>query len=78
MQQAIVRIAAGGAGVIVVLLALTWLFGGFSEMGGAGVAALTLGIILTVALGIGLMALLFYSSRSERDEAVHHAVREDR
>jgi hypothetical protein len=78
MRQAIMQIAAGCAGVIAVLLALTWLFGGFGGMSGAGVAALTLGIIVTVALGVGLMTLLFYSSRSERDEAVHRAAREDR
>jgi hypothetical protein len=77
MRQGIVRIAAGCAAGIAALLALTWLFGGFAGLTGAGVIALTLGITVTVALGVGLMALLFYSSRSERDEAVHRAIRED-
>jgi hypothetical protein len=73
MRQTVTRIAAGCAGVILVLLAATWLFGGFTGMSLAGDIALTLGITVTVGLGIGLMALVFYSSRSERDEAVHRS-----
>jgi hypothetical protein len=38
-----------------------------SAMTGAGYVALALGILATLALGIGLMALMFYSSRSGRD-----------
>jgi hypothetical protein len=36
-------------------------------MSGAGYAAMVLGIVATLALGIGLMALVFYSNRSGRD-----------
>ena len=43
--------------------------GGDSGMNGNGVAALILGGIGTVALGGGLMALMFYSSRRGYDEA---------
>lgn len=36
-------------------------------MSGAGYGAMVLGIVATLALGIGLMALVFYSNRSGRD-----------
>jgi hypothetical protein len=42
-------------------------------MSGAGDAALIFGITVTLALGIGRMALVFYSSRNDQDEAVHDA-----
>ena len=61
-------------GVLVGLLvvAITVLFVGWdpeqdSAMTGQGYAAMALGIVATLALGIGLMALVFYSSRSGRD-----------
>jgi hypothetical protein len=38
-----------------------------TAMTGAGYAAMGLGIVATLALGIGLMALVFYSNRSGRD-----------
>jgi hypothetical protein len=72
-RNTILRVVAGTAALIVAVVLATWALGGFTGMSGAGDAALVLGIALTLALGIGLMALVFYSSRSERDEAVHHA-----
>lgn len=61
------------AAVAVILLGV-WLLGGFAQLGltGHGITALILGITITVALGIGLMALVFVSGRSRHDEAVHH------
>jgi hypothetical protein len=38
-----------------------------TAMTGAGYGAMGLGIVATLALGIGLMALVFYSNRSGRD-----------
>jgi len=38
------------------------------QMSGAGYVAMTFGIIVTLALGIGLMALIFYSSRKGHDQ----------
>ena len=38
-----------------------------AAMTGAGYTAMALGIVATLALGIGLMALIFYSNRSGRD-----------
>ncbi len=35
---------------------------------GAGVVAMTLGVLFTIAIGVGLMALIFYSSRRGYDE----------
>ena len=39
-------------------------------MSGHGYAAMTLGIIFTLVVGCGLMALMFYSSRRGYDERV--------
>lgn len=36
-------------------------------MSGAGYFAMTMGIVASLALGIGLMSLLFYSSRRDQD-----------
>ncbi|HLS69068.1 MAG TPA: hypothetical protein VK035_06960 [Kiloniellales bacterium] len=41
------------------------------EMPWQGWLALALGVIFTLALGIGLMALVFYSARHGHDEAHH-------
>lgn len=38
-----------------------------NSMTSAGYTAMTIGIVATLALGVGLMALVFYSSRSGRD-----------
>ena len=38
------------------------------QMSTAGWIAMALGVVATLALGIGLMTLMFYSSRSGRDE----------
>ncbi len=38
-----------------------------NSMTAAGYTAMTIGIIATLALGVGLMALIFYSSRSGHD-----------
>ena len=36
-------------------------------MTGAGYIAMTMGIVVTVLLGMGLMTLVFYSSRHDQD-----------
>ena len=40
---------------------------GGSPMSTGGWIAMIVGIIVTIALGVGLMALMFYSNRSGRD-----------
>jgi hypothetical protein len=62
-------------GIAAVLL-LLWAFSGFHGLGldAAGTAALMLGIVVTSALGVALMALVFYSDRSNVDEDAHDTV----
>jgi hypothetical protein len=48
--------------------ARTWLSLGGPPMPPAGYIAMTLGIVFSVVIGCGLMALLFYSSRHGYDE----------
>jgi cytochrome bd-type quinol oxidase subunit 2 len=42
-----------------------------SEISTVAVIALAVGVVLTLVVGIGLMTLLFYSSREGFDEQVH-------
>ena len=52
----------------IVFMAIGWdVPEGGEKMSSAGWIAMILGIIATVALGAGLMALMFYSNRSGRD-----------
>ena len=51
----------------IVVLYVTWDPEQSGAMTGAGYAAMALGVVATLALGIGLMALVFYSNRSGRD-----------
>jgi len=46
-------------------------FGIDAEMSGHGWFALFLGVVLTFALGVGLMWLVFHSSRSGADDVDH-------
>ena len=61
---------------IAVVLTLLWAFSGFHGLGldAAGTVALMLGIVVTSALGVALMALVFYSDRSNVDEDAHDTV----
>jgi hypothetical protein len=61
-------------GIAAVLLAL-WGMNGFRDLGlgTAGTVAVVLGILATSALGVALMALIFYSDRSNADEEVSRA-----
>jgi hypothetical protein len=54
--------------VVIVLMASVWTGLGDSGMSAGGWAALVLGVIVTLALGIGLMALVFISNRRGFDE----------
>ena len=65
-------IAVASAAVVVILViivtASAWNGLGDTGMSAAGWAALVLGAVVTLALGIGLMALVFISSRRGFDE----------
>ena len=63
-----VTIATGAVLVVVVVIASLWSGLGESEITLAGWIALALGVILTLGLGIGLMTLVFISSRRGYDE----------
>jgi hypothetical protein len=51
----------------IVVLYVSWDPEQSGAMTGAGYVAMVLGIIATLALGVGLMALMYYSNRSGRD-----------
>jgi hypothetical protein len=54
--------------MIGLVIATVWNGIGDSEISGAGWLAMGLGVIVTLALGIGLMALMFISNRRGHDE----------
>jgi hypothetical protein len=47
---------------------LGWMSGGDTGVPASGYVAMAFGVIFSLAIGIGLMALLFYSSRKGYDE----------
>jgi hypothetical protein len=49
-----------------------WTSVDFGAIPTSGYVAMALGIVFSLAIGIGLMALLFYSSRHGYDEAAHY------
>jgi ABC-type multidrug transport system permease subunit len=64
---ALVAAAAVVAAVVVVAAGL-WATIGTSAISPAGWAAMIFGILLTLALGIGLVSLMMFSSRHGYDE----------
>jgi len=74
-----VILAGSCAAMAVVVIGSLWVLNGFH---GVGVDATTLiallaGTILSTALGVALMGLVFYSDMSGADEAVRDASTED-
>ena len=65
-------VAVGVAAVVVIVLAVIgiefWNGIGDSDISPAGWVAMGIGIVVTLALGIGLMTLVFISSRRGYDE----------
>ena len=61
-------VAAAFVAVVVALVVATWRSIGPSEITPAGWVAMIIGILLTLGLGIGLMTLVFISSRRGWDE----------
>ncbi len=74
MKWIVVFSSACVAAVAAVILAI-WATVGFSGMGlsGHGVVAITLGITFSTAIAVALMALVFYSNRSQQDVVVHRS-----
>jgi len=60
-------------GLIALIMLVVLFMGGFEQVGSMGIhgwIALTLGVIVTSALGVALMALVFHSNRSGQDESI--------
>jgi hypothetical protein len=63
-----VGVAVAAVTAVAVVIARFWSRIGTSEISFAGWLAMALGIVATLALGIGLMSLVFISSRRGYDE----------
>lgn len=66
------KIVAGTVLLAALTVLGTYIFGGFEGLSSGGVMALILGVTLSYALGVGLMAAIFHSSRSY-DDSAHNA-----
>jgi len=66
-----IAVAVAAAAVLAVVVVIAEFLSGIgdSEISFAGWLAMGVGIVVTLALGIGLMALVFISSRRGYDEA---------
>jgi len=81
------RMDAGSWIILIVLLSLLvatgvviylgWTLGNGTDVPTSGYAAMAFGVIISLAVGFGLMALLFYSSRKGYDEPPVLIVPED-
>lgn len=63
-----VAVAAGAVAAVAAVVASLWTAVGDAQISPMGWLALGLGVLLTLALGIGLMALVFISNRRGYDE----------
>jgi hypothetical protein len=63
-----IAIAIAVVAAVVVVVANLWTSVGATQISAAGWLAMAFGILVTLALGIGLMALVFLSSRGGYDE----------
>lgn len=76
--DAVVRMGPGSWTILVVLLSLLaatfvivylgWTAGKDADVPVSGYVAMAVGVVLSLAVGFGLMALVFYSSRKGYDE----------
>jgi uncharacterized membrane protein len=71
----VLKIVALVSAATLILLGGTYLFGGFEGVSGHGIGALIVGVVFSLALGVGLMVLM-YASHHGHDDAAHHAARE--
>jgi hypothetical protein len=70
-MRRLVGFALACLGSIALIVLVVLLMGGAEFLGGMSVngwIAFTLGVVVTSALGVGLMALVFHSERSGQDE----------
>jgi len=82
-RNAVVRWVFAFVGFNVALFAFVffalWATGSFEDwtMGSGGWVAMCVGIVFTSALGVGLMALVFYSDRRGYDDSAGRIFRDD-
>jgi hypothetical protein len=69
-MRRIVGFSLGCLGFIALVMLIVWIMGGFegADFGFHGWIAIILGMTVTSALGVALMALVFHSDRSGQDE----------
>jgi hypothetical protein len=72
MNITLPQIVLGTLAMALLTIGIAWALGGFDSLGIAGSTALVLGITVSYAVGIGLMAAVFYSNR-RHDQAAHDA-----
>jgi hypothetical protein len=74
-MRGVISFGVASLGVIAIALLAFWAMGGFRGLGldTAGSVALALGVLFTSALAAALMALVFYSDRSNTDEDAYRA-----
>ena len=71
MKAILLVVVLGGLLIGSVIWAVRfWTAFGEVQFGGHGFIALALGVLLSLVLGIGLMFLVFYSSRHGHDDGV--------
>ena len=74
MNISLSQIVLGTAAVAVLTIFGAWALGAFEGLGAGGTSALIIGIVASYAVGVGLMAAVFYSSR-RHDQAAYDATR---
>lgn len=62
----------------VIWASMAWTAGSAVPMSGHGWAALTIGVVFSLIIGCGLMALMFYSSHSGHDDVANPNVFRDK
>jgi hypothetical protein len=70
LPGAVAAIILGGLSILSVTFLVQAWTGIEAEMSIHGWIALTLGVVVTMAVGVGLMALVFFSARRGYDDAV--------
>ena len=73
-KTGLIPVAAAAAALIAAGGVVAWFWAelGDAEISPAGWGALVLGVVLTLALGVGLMSLVFISNRRGFDERGDH------
>jgi hypothetical protein len=66
------QIVLGTAAIALLTILGSWALGAFEGLGTGGSFALIIGIIVSYAVGVGLMTAVFYSSH-RHDQAAHDA-----